>query len=286
MQVLYYDNQPKITHNRSNTQWHSNSHKSNNTPLAHTTRQSASSSLRATWLTVSSPALTVPAVNNAPSTDAEHSLRSANVDDLCRRPALTISAVDTAPSTDVKRSLTLPRTTNVDDLCRRPALTISAVDTTLSTDVKRSLTLLQTTSVRRSPAMSSVRYLSIARSSLIYCPTAQTTKKGHHVVLSFAGHTCSRLPDNGRSPVIRDAALSEVVHAWRRAVWSRSPVTSHCLVAIFRHCLSDQTPPGTATSPSIADCCGLLAPTMTHEDKLKSKVLELSSSRSESPVQN
>jgi len=43
----------------------------------------------------------------------------------------------------------------------------------------------------------------------------------------------------------------------------QSSVTSRCLVAIFRHCLSDQTPSGTATSPSIADCCGLLAPTVT-----------------------
>jgi len=95
------------------------------------------------------------------------------------------------------------RSTNVDDLCRRPALTIYAVDTAPSTDVKRSLTLLQTTSARRPPAMSSVWYLSVARSPLIYYPTAQATMKGHHVFLSFAGHTCSRLSDNGRSPVIQ-----------------------------------------------------------------------------------
>jgi len=105
------------------------SYKSNNTPLAHTTRQFTSSSLRATWLTVSSPALTVPAVDmSRPPTPSApwRSLRSTNVDDLYRRPALTISAVDTAPSTDVKRSLTLPQTTKVDDLPRCPLCDISA----------------------------------------------------------------------------------------------------------------------------------------------------------------
>jgi len=48
----------------------------------------------------------------------------------------------------------------------------------------------------------------------------------------------------------------------------RSSVTSRCLVAIFRHRLSDQTPPGTATSPSIADCCGLSDETYTNVDIL------------------
>jgi len=83
----------------------------------------------------------------------------------------------------------------------------------------------------RSPAMSYVWYLSVARSPLIYCPTAQTTKEGHHVVSSFAGHTCSRLPDNGRLPVIRDATLSEAGHGWRRVVWSLSFDT----VCLTRH---------------------------------------------------
>jgi len=62
------------------------SHKSNHTPLAHTTRQSTSSSLRATWLTVSSLALTVPAVDNAPSTDAE---RSVTLLQTRRSPAMS-----------------------------------------------------------------------------------------------------------------------------------------------------------------------------------------------------
>jgi len=73
------------------------SHKSNNTTLAHTTRRSTSSSLRATWLTVFSRAWTVPAVDNAQSTYAERalmlpqihqcrrSLPSTSVDDLRRR---------------------------------------------------------------------------------------------------------------------------------------------------------------------------------------------------------
>jgi len=37
----------------------------------------------------------------------------------------------------------------------------------------------------------------------------------------------------------------------------QSSVTSRWLAAIFRHCLSDQTPPGTTTVSSIADRCGL-----------------------------
>jgi len=171
MQASYYDNQPKITHNRSNTQWH-NDHKSNNTPLAQTTSQSTSSSFRATWLTVSSPAMTVPAVDNAPSTDAE-------------------------------RSLTLP----------------------------------QTTSARRSPAMSSVRYLSVARSPLIAYIVRQPRRPWKVTTWFYP------------SPVTR-------VRDYQTMEGRQSSVTSRCLVAIFRHRLSDQTPPGTATSPSIADCCG------------------------------
>jgi len=63
-----------------------------------------------------------PPTPSAPSS----SLSSTNVDDLCRRPALTISAVDPAPSTDVKRSLTLLQTTKVDDLPRCPLCDILA----------------------------------------------------------------------------------------------------------------------------------------------------------------
>jgi len=149
------------------------SHKSNNTLLAHTTRQSTSSSLRATWLTVSSPTLTVPAVDNAPSPDAECSLTLSQIHQCRRSPAM--SSVRYPPMcSDLHRRTPTP------------------------------------TEVLRYPQISTV--ISVARSPLIYCPTAQTTIEDHHVVWSFAGHTCSRLPDNGRSPVIRDVALSEANH--------------------------------------------------------------------------
>jgi len=65
--------------------------------------------------------------------------------------------------------------------------------------------------------------------------------------LSFAGHTCSRLPDNGRSPVFRDAARSEVVYAWRRVGWSLSLDT----VCLTRHLQARRHPPASLTA---VDC--------------------------------
>jgi len=133
------------------------SHKSNNTPLAHTTRQSTSSSLRATWLTVSSPALTVPAIDNAPSTDAERSLTLPQIHQ-CRR--------------------SLP-STSVDDLRRRYCT------------VHRRQTF--------SHASSDHQCTPISRDVL--CEISQRR--------SLTAYILSDSPDdNGRSPVIRDVALS------------------------------------------------------------------------------
>jgi len=209
MQASYYDNQPKINHNRSNTQWHN---------------IVTSPTILPSFTRLVSP---LPVPSGQRGWLFLHQRWRSLLSITCRPPT------PSAPS----RSL---RSANVDDLCRRPALTISAVDTVPSTDVKRALTLLQTTSACRSPAMSPVRYLSVAHSPLIYCPTAQTTKEGHHVVFVLC-----------RSHVLATTRQWKVAsHPWRRAVWSRSRVTSRFLVAIFRHRLSDQTPPGTATSPT------------------------------------
>jgi len=61
---------------------------------------------------------------------------------------------------------------------------------------------------------------------------------------SFAGHTWSRLPDNGRSPVMRDVALSKASHAWCRVVWSLSLDT----VCLTRHLQARRHPPASLTT--------------------------------------
>jgi len=136
------------------------------------------------------------------------------------------------------------RSASVDDLCRLPALTTSAVDTAVSTDVKRSVTLLQTTSARRSPAMSSVWYLSVARSPLIYCPTAQTTKEGHHVVFVLRRSHVLATTRQWKVAVMRDAALSKASHAWHRVVWLLSLGT----VCLTRHLQARRHPPASLTA--------------------------------------
>jgi len=87
------------------------------------------------------------------------------------------------------------------------------------------------------------------------------------VVWSLVGHTCLRLPDNGQSD-------DQTARAGRQ-----SSVTSHRLAAIFRRCLSDPTHPGTATTPSIADCCGLLAVTLSRQDDAMTRSILLASRR-------
>jgi len=155
------------------------------------------------------------------------------------------------------------RSANVDDLCRRPALTISAVDTAPSTDVERSLTLPQTTSARRSPAMSSVRYP--PRCSDLHRGTPISPDLHCDISASLAHRLYTVRQPRRQWKVTTWFGPSPVTRArdYQTMEGRQSSATSRCLVAIFRHCLSDQTPPDTPTSPSIADCCGLHAPTMT-----------------------
>jgi len=149
-----------------------------------------------------SPALMVPAVDTAPSTDAERSLTLPQIR-RCRR-SLPSTSVDStvvyiALSTDAERSC---RSANVDDLCRRYCT------------VHRRRAFRHASS--RPPTHGDVVCviyvsisLSVARSPLIYRPATQTTKESHHV-----GFILQR-PRAGEY---------QILECWPRAVCSRSTV--------------------------------------------------------------
>jgi len=206
------------------------SHKSNNTPFAHTSRQSTSSSLGQRG-SVSSPALTVPAVDNAPSTDAECSILHAPSDP----PMSTTSAVYQrwrSPSSILHRS----PTSSVPSCFLKPPV---HADLPRCSDLHRGTPT--STEVLRYPQISTVIY---QRRSL-------------------TAYILSDSPDDdGRSTralILRRSHVLANTRQWK--------VASHP---------SDQTPPGTATSPSIADCCGLPDVTPPRQDDATTRIMSRS----------
>jgi len=112
-----------------------------------------------------------PPTPSAPS----RSRRSADVDDLCRRPELTVSAVDNAPSTDAERSLTLPQIRR----CRR-RLPSTLHRPPTSSVPSRFFRPADRQRCRLCDICLYI-YLSVGRSPLIYCPATHTTKEIHHM---------------------------------------------------------------------------------------------------------